>query len=145
MTPTPAGHAVAAPITDRETLTRAIGPTVGYHISQCKHGGFIVCVNGAIHAARSTLIEAVQAMGRVAANQYSEAAEPPERAREVTPLPVEDDPSLDNNLPRYVRPPQMQSPRRRGLWTAARLRKTAQAALIALVVGWTAMVRGGPT
>ncbi|HWE19654.1 MAG TPA: hypothetical protein VG758_21135 [Hyphomicrobiaceae bacterium] len=87
---------------NRDLLTTAIGPTVGYHISQCAHGGYIVTVDGRIHAACSTLVEAMQAMGRVAAAQYNETSEPPERARDVTR--EDEDPLPSGVLP--IRPPE---------------------------------------
>lgn len=81
---------------NRDLLTTAIGPTVGYHISQCAHGGYIITVDGRIHAACTSLVEAMAAMGRVAAAQYNETAEPPERATDVTP-------DVDR-MPRVLRP-----------------------------------------
>lgn len=126
------GTAMAEQRTDQLTaannsrnLAEAIGPTVGYHVSQCKHGGYIVVVDGAIHAACTTLAEAMAAMGRVAASQYNETAEPPERAHDVTPHGGEID-----RLPRMLRPvpasPKPPDP------TGVPIRQTAVLVLVAI-------------
>lgn len=130
-------------------LTAAIGPTIAYHISECRRGGFIVIVDGAIDSGWTTLPEAILAMGDVAANRYGKSAVAPERATVVQGdrSRVEDDPELDRAAdvagpyaPRLH--PMRQAPDGslgRGM---AGLRRAAQVVLVVLVVGGTAMWRG---
>jgi hypothetical protein len=131
-------------------LTAAIGPSLGYHISECSHGGYIVIVDGAVHCARTTLPEAITAMGEVAANRYGKSATSPERAAVVTPRGdpsrVEDDPALDHAAdvagPYGPRPATRRQSDGRLDRTMEHLRRTAQVALLVLVIGGTAMWRG---
>jgi hypothetical protein len=126
-------------------LTAAIGPSVGYHISECKHGGFIVIVDGAIHCARSTLPEAIQAMGKVAADRYGKSATDPEHAAVVRPQSdrVEDDPDLDGAADvagQYG--PERRAPNvARGSPFSQAMRRTAQVVLFVLMIGSAAMSR----
>ena len=134
---------LAAPLNEQPSaiaaLTSAVGPSLAYHISECKHGGFIVVVDGAVHCARTTLPEAIQAMGKVAADRYGQSATPPEDAPLVAhddddPLPVEDDPGLDGP-PRVMRPRPMRRPTDPMGRAMAHARHTAQALAVALLIG----------
>lgn len=130
-------------------LTAAIGASIGYHISECSHGGFIVLVDGAIHCACSTLPEAIMAMGSVAANRYGQSATAPEHAPVVRPRSgrVEDDPDLDGAAdaaaPYAPRPHPMRRPPDGIIGsTMAQVRRAAQVLFLALVIGGTAVWRG---
>lgn len=130
-------------------LTAAVGPSIGYFISECAHGGYIVYVDGGIHCARSTLHEAITAMGDVAASRYGQSATAPEHAVVVKPWSgrVEDDPELDGAADAAAaygpRSPTMRSPREdylsRGM---AQMRRAAQVLFLALVIGGAAVWRG---
>lgn len=74
----------------------AVGETISYHISRCKHGGYVVWVDGAIYAACTSLGEAVAMMGSVAAEQYGDADGP---ASPPVPRTASDDP-----IPRGIAP-----------------------------------------
>lgn len=91
----------------RDILTAAIGPALGYHVSQCSDGGYIVLVDGKVRAARSTLHEAIAVMGDIAADKFGESPEPPERAADVTQNPVGQ--AAARMAKRFARPPQTQS------------------------------------
>jgi hypothetical protein len=95
-----------------DQLGQVFGPTIGYYIARCRHGGYLVIVDGTAHSAHSALSEAIGAMGKVAADQYGEAAQPPERARDVTPAPrdARDEPLPPGDRPRIVHPPQTGRP-----------------------------------
>ena len=123
----------------RATLTAAIGPTIGYYVARCKHGGYVVMVDGVIHSAHTSLVEAIEAMGSVAANQYGESALRPEGATDVTP-PLAD--HQDEQIPPGVRPDlshqsggNVVEPR-----FGPRTRETVQLLLIAVAVGMHAIV-----
>lgn len=127
-------------------LTAAVGPSIGYFISECAHGGYIVYVDGAIHCARTNLHEAIAAMGDVAANRYSRSATPPERPTVVQGDRgrVEDDPDLDHATdvagPYAPRPRPMRRPPEGMLGRAmAQVRRAAQVLLFVLVIGSAAL------
>lgn len=137
-------------------LTAAIGPSVGMHVSECKNGGFILIVDGAIHSAHSYGWKLSEAMADVMATRYSKPFVRPEHAKDVTypdvlgddPVPVENDPELDRAAgvagPYAPARPSMRRPSDGG--TMEHLRRTAlrsaQAIVIALVIGGTAIWRG---
>lgn len=116
----------------RDILALGIGPTLGYHVSQCPDGGYLVLVDGKVRSACSTLVEAVAAMGRVAAGQFGETAQPPEQAQNVTP-PFEP-------IPRGIRPVRPQQPQRApdGPSIGAAIVERAQATAV-LVLGLLAI------
>jgi hypothetical protein len=68
-----------------EQLGLVFGPSMSVHVSECKHGGFLVIVDGAVHSAWTHGWEVREALGHVMADKYGKAFTPPVEARDVTP------------------------------------------------------------
>jgi hypothetical protein len=68
-----------------QQLGQVIGPSIGIHVSECAHGGFVVIVDGAVHSAWTNGWEVREALGRVMADKYGKAFTPPVEAKDVTP------------------------------------------------------------
>jgi hypothetical protein len=68
-----------------QQLGQVIGPSIGIHVSECAHGGFVVIVDGAVHSAWTNGWEVREALGQVMAQKYSKSFTPPAEAKDVTP------------------------------------------------------------
>jgi hypothetical protein len=59
-----------------ELITKAIGPTVGFHVAGCPDGGYVVIVDGRIRAACTSVEEVLDGARRTLVNHFGEDVPP---------------------------------------------------------------------